>query len=495
MNKSIFLILISFIMFFTGCQNKTILPEVELTDNNPKEAQQNEQLYDVPNSGGSFTSQDLIYFIMTDRFNDGDKSNNDFEDVNKMSPKAYHGGDLKGIITKLDYIKTLGTTAIWITPVAENTKGGYHGYWINDFYKVDPHLGDMDDLKNLVKEAHHRDIKVLMDYVVNHISPDSQMLKEKPVDWFNPKSEIANWNNQEEIEQGWIFGLPDLNQDKPEVESFLIENALWWIDETGIDGMRLDTVRHVPKTFWNEFANAIKAKHPNFYLLGEVWNDNPTYLEQYHKLGIDGMTDYPLFKGIRSAFTRFGKADTLINAISQRKTYSNPDINCIFIDNHDNKRLITYAGDKGSEYLKQALAFIMTYPSIPIIYYGTEIAMKGGDDPDNRRDMNFEIAKTSEELVYYKKLVKLRGVNDAIKEGSIELLDYDSYFFSYIREKDDQSVVVIFNLQDKEKNVVVNIPNKTVNYEDTFTGKQYSVNNNKLELVLRPFDILILGSK
>lgn len=207
------------------------------------------------------------------------------------------------------------------------------------------------------------------------------------------------------------------------------------------------------------------------------------------------MTDYPLFKGIRNAFTRFGKTDTLIHAIEKRNNYSNPDINGIFIDNHDNKRLVTYAGDKGSEYLKQALTFIMTYPSIPIIYYGTEIGMKGGDDPDNRRDMNFETIKDSEALTFYKKLVELRGSNPAIKEGSIELLDYDSYFFSYMREKADKSVIVIYNLQDKKKSVIVNIPTKAVAYEDILIGKAYNVKYNKLEVALQPFDILILESK
>ena len=482
-------------MLFAGCQNKATLPLVETEGNDITKVQGDEPLYKVPNSGGTFTSKDLIYFIMTDRFYDGDDRNNQFADVNKKSLKAYHGGDLKGVIAKLDYIKSLGATAIWITPVVENTPGGYHGYWINDFYKVDPHLGTMDDLKDLVLEAHKRDIKVLMDYVVNHISPDSQMLKEKPAKWFNPKKDIANWNNQDEIEKGWIYGLPDLNQDKPEVKSFLIENALWWINETGIDGMRLDTVRHVPKSFWNEFANAIKMKYPNFYLLGEVWNVNPTYLEQYHQLGIDGMTDYPLFEGIRNAFTRYGKTDTLISAIKKRNVYSNPDINGIFIDNHDNKRLVTYAGENGSEYLKQALTFIMTYPSIPIIYYGTEIGMKGGDDPDNRRDMKFEVAKNSETLAFYKKLVKLRSNNVAIQEGSIKLLNYDSYFLSYIREKDNKSVIVLLNLQDKEKSVVVNISSTAVNYEDILTGKAYSVKGNKIEAALHPFDILILESK
>jgi alpha-amylase len=487
--------MIILIIIFTGCQKSANIIEVETVENSNKETQADEQFYEVSNQGGVFSNEDLIYFIMTDRFFDGDESNNPLKDVNKNSPKAYHGGDLKGVIEKLDYIKSLGTTALWITPVAENTANGYHGYWINDFYRVDPHLGTMDDLKYLVQEAHRRDIKVMLDYVVNHTSPDSQMVKEKPADWFNPKKDIANWNNQEEIEKGWIYGLPDLNQDQLEVKSFLIENALWWIEETDVDGMRLDTVKHVPKSFWNAFAYAIKAEHPDFYLLGEVWNNNPRYLEQYHQLGIDGMTDYPLYEGIRNAFTRFGKADTLTNAIEQRNKYSNPEINGIFVDNHDNSRLITYAGENGYEYLKQALTFIMTYPSIPIIYYGTEIAMEGGEDPDNRRDMDWASTKDSEMLTFYKKLAQLRSSNRAIKEGSFELLDHDSYFFSYMREKDEQSIVIVMNLQSKEKNATVNIPMQSVKYENILKGKVYDIKNNKLEIVLQPFEILILESR
>lgn len=495
MKRRILLLVISFIVVFTGCQYTAKSPGVEAAKTVSVETQNNEQIINVSNTGGAFSSQDMIYFIMTDRFYDGDESNNQFKDVNKNNPRAYHGGDFKGITEKLDYIKSLGATAIWITPAAENTGGGYHGYWTNDFYKVDPHLGTMEDLQNLVKEAHKRNIKVLLDYVVNHTSPASVMVKEKPADWFNPKKDIANWNNQEEIEKGWIYGLPDLNQNNPEVKSFFIENALWWIKQTNIDGMRLDTVKHVPKAFWNEFAGAIKAEYPDFYLLGEVWNSNPRYLEQYHRLGIDGMTDYPLFEGIRSAFTRYGKTYTLVNAIKQRDDYTNPELNGIFFDNHDNKRLITYAGENGPEYLKQALTFIMTYPSIPVIYYGTEIGMEGGDDPDNRRDMDWKAAEDSELLSFYKKLAELRNSSMAIKSGNIELLDYDSYFFSYIREKDDKSAVVVMNLQNKQKSVTISIPTESTHYKDFLGGKTYEVKDGKLEMELQPFDILILESK
>lgn len=438
-----------------------------------------------------FTSKDLIYFVMTDRFYDGNIENNSFPDVNKKSPKSFHGGDLKGVTQKLDYIKSLGATAIWLTPVFKNEYKGYHGYWITDFYQVDPHLGSLDDLKELVKEAHKRDIKVVLDYVVNHTGYKTSWLKDKnKKDWFNPKKKITNWNDQNQIEKGWIFGLPDLNQDNPEVKKYFIDNALWWIKETNIDGFRLDTVKHVPKSFWSEFSSAIKEKYPNFFLLGEVWSENPRYLEQYHQVGIDSLTNYPLYKGIRKTFTRFGKANSLVNAIKAQKAFSNPYINGIFVDNHDNKRLITASAEYGNEYLKQALTFIMTYPGIPIIYYGTEIAMEGGNDPDNRRDMEWDVVKNSRMLKYYKDLSSLRSSNDALTVGEFDLLNYDSYFLSYRRKLDNKEFLIIYNLKPNEKQVEIDVENE--NYKDVFNNTTYNSIDNKLKIKLKPLEVVIL---
>jgi len=487
--KILSILLAGIIIISSGCQGNII-------NDNKKENIEveniEENFYSVNNDGGNFSKNDLIYFIMTDRFNDGDNSNNSFSDINKDDPKAFHGGDFKGIIEKLDYIKSLGATAIWITPVVKNEQGGYHGYWTSDFYEVDPHFGTMDDLKALVNEAHEKDIKILIDHIVNHTGYNHSWLNEKK-DWYNPKLNITNWNNQEQVENGWLAGLPDLDQNNPEVRKYLIDNTLWWIEQTGIDGMRLDTMKHVPKDFWNEFAYNIKNKYPDFYLLGEVWNNNPRYLEEYHDLGIDGLTNYSLYEGVRDTFTRFGKTSSLIYAIKNESNFSNPEINGLFLDNHDNKRLITSAGTHGPSYLKQALTFIMTYPAIPILYYGTEIGMEGGDDPDNRRDMEWDKVDDSEIFAFYNKLISLRE-SPAVKSGDFKLLDYDNYFLSYLREKDDSSIVVVMNVQNKEKNVVLNLPSINRNYQDIITNQIYNV-NNKLELNLKPLDLLILKSK
>lgn len=497
--KKNFLLLFLFLIIIStsGCQNN-INSSSQLNNNkdlnNSNTAKKVNS--DLLENKSNFNSKDLIYFIMTDRFYDGDSTNNNFSDVDKNDTKAYHGGDLKGIIEKLDYIKSLGTTAIWITPVVKNEEGGYHGYWANDFYKVDPHLGNMDNLKNLVEEAHKKDIKVMLDHVVNHTGYKSPWLKDKnKKDWFHDKVNITNWSDQDQIENGWLAGLPDLNQENNEVKKYLIDNTLWWIENTGVDGMRLDTVRHVPKEFWSQFANTIKEKYPDFYLLGEVWNENSRYLEQYHKLGIDGMTNYSLYKGIREAFTRFGKTNSLISALKSESNFSNPTVNGIFIDNHDNPRLISQAGEFGDEYLKQALTFIMTYPSIPIIYYGTEIGMEGKADPDNRKDMNWNEIENNDILQFYKELVNLRETHPALNSEEFKLLDYNSYFISYMRKTEDDSIIVILNVQNKERDAVINIPTNSLNYEDLLTDTTYKVENKELNLKLKPLDILILQSK
>ena len=197
----------------------------------------------VPAATG-INSSDLIYFLMTDRFSNGDPTND--QNVRPADPQAYHGGDFQGIINKLDYIKDLGFTTIWISPVVQNQVGGYHGYWATDFYKTNEHFGSMAELRSLVDQAHAKGIKVIVDLVVNHTGQLHPWVGEAQYqNWFHPRKNIANYSDQREVENGWLASLPDLNQENPEVKQYLINMAKWWIEETGIDGYRLDTVKHV----------------------------------------------------------------------------------------------------------------------------------------------------------------------------------------------------------------------------------------------------------
>lgn len=401
-------------------------------------------------SQSAFSSKDLIYFVVTDRFKDGSEANNGFSDVDPKNPKAYHGGDLAGLTQSLDYIQSLGATTVWITPVVKNETLGYHGYWAVDFENVDPHLGTKEELKTLVDEAHKRDMKIVLDYVVNHTGYTSPWLKDPAkADWFHPKKNISNWSDPKEVENNWLFGLPDLNTENPQVSQYFIDNAKAWIKETGIDGMRLDTARHVPRAFWKDFAAAIKADYPEFYLLGEVWSDNVRYMQLYNDDGLDGLTNYSLYQGISDTFSKSGNSSAMANALTKEKFFKNPGLNGIFIDNHDNPRYVTVSG---KAYTKAALSFIMSYPAIPILYYGTEIGMEGKGDPDNRRDMVWaetQPGADNEMLNFYKQLAKLRKNNPALTEGQVTLIPSSKDVLVYQVIKDGSGVLAVINLRNR----------------------------------------------
>lgn len=391
---------------------------------------------------------DLMYFIMTDRFNDGDESNN--TDVDKSDLKRYHGGDFQGIRDKLDYLQDLGVTAIWITPVQKNTPNGYHGYWIDDFYAIEPHLGTLDDLKALVKDMHKRDMKLIVDFVINHSGYDSTILREHP-DWFHPNTSIHNWNDKQQVEQGWLAGLPDFDQTIPEVSDYLIGSALWLIDETGIDGFRLDTVRHVPKDYWRTFSEAIRAKCPDFYLIGEVYDYNASVLNYYKQAGIEGMLNYPMYRAILDGFHQSGSMKRLAEVMELAKKDPSPTKNGAFLDNHDNPRLLNQVGEGGPEYLKQALTFIMTSQQIPVIYYGTEVSLEGGGDPDNRRDFPWDKAENTLEPLW-SKLIELRK-DPIYQTGTWELIESRDDVIVYQIVSDKGRYVIGLNNQNQETTI------------------------------------------
>lgn len=436
-----------------------------------------------------FSKDDMIYFILTDRFYDGDIDNN--YDVDKNNPKKRHGGDLRGIIQKLDYIKSLGTTAIWITPIMKNEKDGYHGYWIEDFYEVDPHLGTLEDMKELVKKSHDMDMKVILDYVVNHTGYNSPWLDDENYkDWFNENKAISNWSNQEEVENGWLAGLPDLNFSNVEVREYFIENALWWIGQTGIDGMRLDTVKHVPRDFWSEFVERISDKYPDFFFLGEVWSENVRYFKSYSDTGITGMTNYPLYKGIITTFREYGNTNNLKTAIREDSNFTNPSMNGIFIDNHDNIRFPSIHRNNPVEYHKQALTFIMSYPAIPVIYYGNEIGMEGHDDPDNRRDMQWDNIEGNEVFQYFNFLSNLRS-EAVIREGAFNLLETDNFTLSYIIETPDEFLLYIINIFDRDTIVELSLDLPDQEIRSVLDDDIIPISNNLLKIDLKPLDIRI----
>ncbi|SDN09785.1 alpha-amylase [Psychrobacillus sp. OK028] len=423
-------------------------------------------------SGDRKLQDEVIYMIMVDRFNNGDPSND--QDANINDPLAYHGGDFKGITEKLDYIKDMGFTAIWLTPIFENMDKGYHGYWIKDFYKTNEYFGSIEEFKKLVDEAHKRDIKVILDFVVNHVGPNHEWVNDPAKkDWFHENKSISNWNDQQEVETGWLYDLPDLNQDNPAVSKYLLDAATWWIQETDVDGYRLDTVKHVPKDFWTEFSAGVKSVKDSFFLIGEVWHDNPNVIVSYQDTGIDGFMDFSQNGSLRTAFEKSNQSLGWLFSNNERnhKLFKRPELLGQFIDNHDMQRFTNLAIQNNQDpvaRLKLALSYLYTAPGIPIIYYGTEIALDGGNDPDNRRMMNFE---ADDELIeYIKQLGAIRQQQLPLTRGEMELLVDNAGMTVYKRTYEDETIIIAINNTSEKQSVVLEEIEKGTELQGFLTG-------------------------
>ncbi|HLG27497.1 MAG TPA: alpha-amylase family glycosyl hydrolase [Paenisporosarcina sp.] len=429
-----------------------------------------------------------IYFIMVDRFNNGDKTN-DFK-VNTEDLKEYNGGDFKGIEDKLDYLKEMGFTAIWLTPVFDNEDKGYHGYWISDFYNTEEHFGTMEEFKALVEEAHKRDMKVILDFVVNHVGPNHSWANdEEKKDWFHEKQPIVNWANQEEVENNWLYDLPDFDQENPETRKYLLDAAKWWIKETDVDGYRLDTVKHVPKDFWTEFAKEVKSVKDDFYLLGEVWHDDLRVVASYEKTGIDGFVDFSQNQHLRTTFAKPNQSlGWLFTSWERNKAfYSRPELLGNFMDNHDMSRftrdILINKQDPISRW-KLALTYLYTAPGIPIVYYGSEIALDGAEDPGNRRLMEFDGDK--ELINHISKLGALRQKYTSLSRGDLEVLHEESGMAVYKRSNKGETLVVALNNTTEQQTVSLDENDLPPNMElnGLLTEERVKESNGKYSLTI-----------
>lgn len=431
--------------------------------------------------------KDIIYFLLTDRFYDAETKNNQEVDKNNLS--RYHGGDFTGIIKKIPYLKNLGITALWITPVylsigRYGDSDGYHGYWALDFEKVDPHLystdpklteGSKEHLRKLVNELHRARIKVILDMVVNHTGYHNEVYKNYPEkkiqdDWFHPPG-------SEDSISGSLAGLPDLDQDKPEVVDYFVNNIIDWIEECGIDGIRMDTAKHVEKKFWYFFKSYVRGKHKNITLIGEVLEFDVGNISEYQKIhDFDTVFDFPLYAKIKEVFVHNASMNFLARPrlsddepkgiLDMDNEYTNANRLVTLLDNHDlDKRLMSEILDKVGHWdrllaikiFKMVLTFLFTTRGIPQIYYGTEIGMEGYKDPDNRKDMPWEIfgenglepldqyAEQKEIFTHLKNLVKIRKENEALSSGYLFTLWSDYFLYAYLREFRGNMIIVVIN--------------------------------------------------
>lgn len=393
---------------------------------------------------------ETIYFVLTDRFYNGDHSN-DFN-VKPNDPNAYHGGDLAGIIKKLDYIKDLGATTIWITPINDNKDEafvgkywGFHGYWTKNFDKVDEHLGDENTMKTLVKEAHARGIKVLLDIVVNHIGYDAPMATDpKYGDWFHHNGNVKNWDDQWQLENCDVMGMPDFNTENPKVLDFMVDTWSGWANRTNVDGFRIDTVKHVPINFWSKFTKGIKSHvKSDFLLLGEVLHGDPGYVAPYSREGgFDTTFDFPMYFTMSEVFAKGGSMRKLGDRLRQDGAYRDASLLSPFLDNHDVPRFLSTAGGDERK-LRLGLAFLSTMRGIPTMYQGTEVGQKGAGEPENRDDMPF--GSNPKLTSYVKTLFHLRQDLAPLRRGAMLEMWQDDDIYGYSRKAGNDEVIVVLN--------------------------------------------------
>ncbi|MCU1323153.1 MAG: Cyclomaltodextrinase [Acidobacteriaceae bacterium] len=420
-----------------------------------------------------FSSKDVMYLIMTDRFADGDASNDwqagDASDE-KTKIRGWHGGDLRGVMQHLDYLQEMGVTTVWITPVYQNHEAqSYHGYGATDMYAVDEHYGTLADLKTLSAAVHQRGMKLVLDTVPNHIGPKHPWVEDEPADdWFhgtaakhhtaqgdfapltNPH---AAWRDKRDVTEGWFANLlPDMNQESPAVAQYLTQNAVWWVEEAGLDGLRLDTFPYVGRAFWQGFHGTLHSLYPRLTTVGEVFNPDATITSSFAggvvrngvDTGLDTPFDFPSYFALREVFLKDAPMTKLAEVLRQDSLFPHPERLVPFLGNHDTTRFL---GEPGATVERLRLAFVVltTMRGMPQIYSGDEIAMRGGDDPDNRRDFPggfggagaFTAAgRTPEQAAMFdwvKGLLKMRATRTELSSGEEQVLEAKGGVLVYVR--------------------------------------------------------------
>jgi len=521
------------IVFTEG--KKKISYHYELKTRNPKRKEMK-----------GFDSSDVLYLIMPDRFANGDPTNDQIPmrtnyKVDRKNPNARHGGDIKGISDRLGYLSDLGVTAIWLNPVLENDMegGSYHGYATTDYYRVDPRFGSNEEYAQLIEDAHKKGMKVVMDMIFNHCGSDHPWLTEVPSpDWFNNLEEYVQTSHMKEMYfdpyaseydksrmvDGWFVPtMPDLNQRNRHVAKYLIQNSIWWIEYSGVDGIRQDTYPYADYNMMIDWCDAVYKEYPAYNIVGEAWLNNPigtafwqkdSKLNNRENTNLKSVMDFRFMGLSHSAFfEETTEWNGGLHGIYDHMTYDfiYPDIYNVlrFLDNHDTDRFLKeYPTDLSG--WKQAVTFLLTMPGTPQIYYGTELLMHGnksrhdgyvrldvpGGWPGDKTDhftADGRDAIQNEAFDFLSKLLHWRQGNEVVARGEMKHYVLQKGVYVYERSLGDQRLLVFMNGTSGE--VEINLDRYAesiqgnISRTDLLTGETISL---KETLTLKPKQVYIL---
>lgn len=491
------------------------------------------------------TSEDFIYLLMPDRFANGNPKNDAFSDLrdteaDRTNKYARHGGDIEGIKNHLDYIKELGATTIWCTPLMENNMpkmqegpfqlAGFHGYWFTDHYKIDKRYGSNEDYRSLIDAAHQKGLKIIHDAVYNHVGLYHWMQQDPPaLDWINQWPDFTPPNHRdvalsdpnrsaidnEIMLKGWfVRHLPDLNLANPHVAVYLIQNAIWLVEEFGFDGFRVDTYKYCDEKFLNTVNTALLNEFPSLTTFVEAWGHDVlsnayfvrNNLNLPFKHNAQGALDFPLCFAIHNSLTQKTEWTTGLNelylTLAEDLVYQDPLRNCIFLDNHDMNRFFSVVGEDISKF-KMGMALLLTLRGIPQLYYGDEILMKNFKNPTDQEirldfpggfpgdTVNKFVAagRTNQEnevFNYIKTLARFRKSSSALKTGKTMHFIPQNGIYVYFRYDKHQTVMCIMNTNDKA------VPVDLSRFKEKINGfsKGYDVVSGTSMDLTRPFSAM-----
>ena len=453
-----------------------------------------------------FNTSDVMYLIMPDRFANGDPSNDEIEEMkeglNRSLPYGRHGGDIQGISDKLDYIKDMGFTAVWLNPVLENDmeQWSYHGYAATDFYSVDRRFGSNDTYRKMSEKASSMGIKIIMDMIFNHCGSEHWWMDNPPFnDWINNYPDYIQTNHRRTINQdpnasqsdisgmvdGWfVKAMPDMNQKNPYMAEYLIQNSIWWIEFADLSVIRMDTYPYPDKIMMAEWNRRVLKEYPNFMLVGEEWSMNPAVVSYWQKGqtnsdGYDGMIpsmmDFPLQEAVSKGLLEDEDWGTglirIYELLANDFLYPDPANLVVFPDNHDMPRFFMQM-NMDKDLYKLGITFFLTTRGIPQIFYGSEILMthtEGNDHGVIRKDFpggwdgdringfsGSGLQKEQAEVQnFFWTLLNWRKDKSVIHNGSLMHFAPENGVYVYFRYNSSEKVMVILN--KNQKNTELNL--------------------------------------
>lgn len=497
-----------------------------------------------------FDASDVLYLIMPDRFADGDTLNNNIAlrnpaKVDRNTSHARHGGDIKGMLDHLDYIDDLGVTAVWVNPVLENdVRGGsYHGYATTNYYRIDPRFGTNKEWSDFVASCHKRGIKVVMDMIFNHSGYDHPWIADMPMkDWYNhPKGDkmtnfrlstlhdpyVSDYDLDATVNGWFVKGMPDLNQRNPHMMNYLIQNSIFWIEDSKIDGIRMDTYPYADMEAMARWITAVEKEYPRFNIVGECWygsEGGEAFWQRGSKVNptdpnLPTVMDFMLSINGRQAFSEktdpWNGLNKIYDHLALDYLFPEPQRILTFFDNHDTDRFLTEEPESLG-WWKQAMTFLLTSRGIPQIYYGTEILMNGtranGGDGNVRRDMPGGFPNDSinifdrsgmtdmqkEAFDFLSKILKWRRgeANEVIAKGSLKHFMPQHSLYVYERRLGDKRVDVLMNGTDEPLTVTMERTVEVLPYgatlHDIISGEDVTITE---EMSFSPRQIMILTNK